>query len=465
MTRAVRLAALLAAALPLGAAAGGGRDGKGDTIQRLESDPSASASEKLKRLYAGTKSPDQRFWLLRSLEFRVKRHKDEAALEALLAAAGDPVPMVRGSALRSLSAFEALPREAVKTRWIERLDKAAKGSAEDPAPVVREGAQDLLRALDVFRDPAARGAPAPPEAPPPSRARLARSMGVVWVLVLPLSVGLWLASGRPVFDASVPDGRLAVLAAAELWRRRGPLLLCSALWGALLFLLVGWGFELLVLVLGHPFRQAESWGAAYLGVWFCLLGPGAFTAAAVSRRPEGGGLAAALEAVPQVALLSLAAALALAPLELLYRALWRGRARGPGGSPARLLEEGVFAASARAAAASAEEGVGLVPALLEPAAKPGPRLGLTVYDPRFTFLAAAPCATVLCALAAAARPADWTSSRAAVLVGCALWAWGVLAGLLMAVASALQGVSAGARHRAARGLESPAQFKALMEAS
>lgn len=467
MTRAVLLGMALAAALPLsGAAANAGRGGAGDTIEKLEIDPSVSASERLKRLMAGTKSPDQRFWLLRSLGVRVKEHQDEVALEALLVASRDPVPLVRGSALRSLSVFEALPREAVQARWVERLDKAVKGAVNDPSPLVREGARDLKRSLDIFRDPSARGTPAPPQQPSPARMRLARALGVIWLLVLPLSFGLWLASGRAVFDATLPEGRLASRAADELCRRRGLVVLCLVLWFALAFILVGWGFDILVLLLGHSESTGGSWGAAYLGVWFCLIAPGAVTATAVARCPKGGGALAALEAAPQVALLALASAFVLAPLELLYRTLWRPRrpAVGPkaGGAIVALLEEGFIASSARAAAASAEEGIGLVPALLEPAASVvHRRLGFSAYDPRFAFLIAAPSVTVLCALAAAIRSADWNASRATVLFGCSLWAWCVLAGLLMSILAALEGVTAGARHRAERTLESPAALAAL----
>jgi hypothetical protein len=105
-------------------------------------------------------------------------------------------------------------------------------------------------------------------------------------------------------------------------------------------------------------------------------------------------------------------------------------------------------------------GSGLIPALFE-GAPAAPCLGLTAYDPRFAFLCAAPLTTILCALAAAAQPVDWRASRPYVLLGCTLWAWSVLAGLLSAGLAALEGAAAAARYRAAHGLESPADLSAL----
>ncbi|TBR21763.1 HEAT repeat domain-containing protein [bacterium] len=458
--RALLLAAALSAALPAaeGARAAGGKD----AIEALAADPSASASERLKRLLSGTKSADQRFWLVRTLGVRAKEHKDEAALEALLASVKDPEPMVRGEALRSLSAFDVLGRERAEERWLTRLDAAARAAVSDRSPAVREGAKDLKRALDVFRDPAARGAPDPAAGARP-RWRLTRALGYLWLLVLPVSAGLWLLWGRPVFDASSAPGRRASAAAAELRRRGGLLAATAVLWGGLGALLVGWGFELLIRTLGEPASEGGSWGAAYLAVWFCWAAPGAFAAAAAAREPEGGGLAAALEAAPQVALLCLAAAAFLGPAELLYKLLWR-RGRRPAGSPspwAALAEEGTLSAVARASAAAAEEGVGLVPALCENADAAAPRLGLAAYDPRFAFLLAAPAVTVVCSLAASSQAAEWTAPRATVMLGCTLWAWTVLAGLLSAVLAALEGLAAGARHRRRRGLSLPDPLSTL----
>lgn len=447
---------LLALALAAACWAAPARAAGGDALLALEADPSASASDRLKRLVEKTKSPDQRFWLVRALGVRAREHKDESALEALLDAAKDPDPVVRGEALRSLAAFTVLERSRAEERWLARLGAAAESAGKDHAPAVREGGRDLQRALDVFRDPAARGAP-DPEAGPRPRWRLRRALGLVWVLVLPFSAGLWLLWGRPVFDAAHPAGRRASLAAAELKRRPGLLAACAFLWGGLGTLFVGWGFELLIRTLGEPASAGGSWGAAYLAAWFCWAAPGAFAAAAAAREPEGGGLAAALEAAPQVALLTLAAGLVLGPAELLYKALLR-RGRRPSAAPppwAALCEEGTTWAVARAAAASAEEGVGLVPALTENADPAVPRLGLVAYDPRFAFLFAAPAVTVVCSLAATSQAAEWTAPRATVLLGCTLWAWSVLAGVLGAVLAALDGLAAGARHRRRRGLESP----------
>ncbi len=463
--RAVLAVLVLAAALP--AARGGDSargDGKGDALRRLEADPSVSASARLMRLLKGTKSPDQRFWLVRTLGTRLKERKDEAALEALLTAAKDPAPLVRGSALHSLSGFESLPREAVKGRWFERLESAAKGAEKDASPLVRDGGRELKRALDIFRDPAKREGPEPPSdaGAAPARSRLLRALSAAWLLVLPLSGGLWLLSGRPVFDAGSAEGRFAARAAAVLLARRGLLALCAVLWGALTFLLVGWGFEVVVWAFGRPSVEAGSWAAAYFAAWFCLSSPGAFVASGLARRPLGGSVGAALEATARVALLSSAAAL-LGPLGLLYRLLWR-RAQGPTSPLAALLEEGALQAVARAAAGMSAERTGLIPALLERAG-PAPRLGLPAYDPRFAFLCAAPLATILCALAAAAQSVDWTASRPSVLLGCTLWAWSVLAGLLTAGLGALQGVGAAARRRASHGLESPAELAALADTS
>jgi hypothetical protein len=459
--RALLAACVLAAAL--GAAAGARAAGRADAISALESDPSASASERLKRLLAGTKSPDQRFWLVRTLGVRAKEHKDEAALEALYLTLKDSEPMVRGEALRSLAAFEVVGPERARARWLDRLDGAVRAAEKDRSPAVREGGRDLKRALEVFRDPAARGAPDPAAGARP-RWRLSRALGLVWVLVLPFSAGLWLLWGRPVFDASGPLGRRASAAAAELRRRAGLLAACAVLWGALGALLVGWGFELLIRALGEPASVGGSWGAAYLAAWFCWAAPGAFAAAAAAREPEGDGLAAALEAAPQVALLSLAAGAVLGPAELLYKALWRrARRAGPSGAWAPLFEEGTTAAVARAAAAAAEEGVGLVPALAEHAGPGAPRLSLAAYDPRFAFLFAAPAVTLVCSLAASSQAAEWTAPRATVLLGCALWAWTVLAGLLGAVLAALDGLAAGARHRRRRGLSLSDPLAALAE--
>lgn len=461
-----RTAALAAAALLASlAAAGGARAaGKADAIAALEADPSASASESLRRLLAGTKSPDQRFWLVRTLGVRAKEHKDEAALEALLAAAKDPAPLVRGEALRSLSAFEVLGRERAQERWLKRLDEAARSAGEDRAPAVREGGADLKRALDVFRDPTARGAPDPAAGGRP-RWRLSRALGLLWVLVLPFSGGLWLLLGRPVFDVSSPLGRRAAAAASELRRRRGVLAAAALLWAGLGALLVGWGFELLVRTLGESASVGGSWGAAYLACWFCWSAPGALAAAAAAREPDGDGLLSALEAAPQVALLSLAAGVFLGPGELLYKVFWR-RGRRPKGEPGpweKIFEEGTSAAVARASAAAAEEGVGLVPALCENPDPKAPRLGLGAYDPRFAFLFAAPAVTVVCSLAASSEAAEWTAPRATVLLGCTLWAWSVLAGLLGAGLGALEGLAAGARHLRRRGQPAPQTLSGLAE--
>jgi hypothetical protein len=217
--------------------------------------------------------------------------------------------------------------------------------------------------------------------------------------------------------------------------------------------------------LGEPDSIGGSWGAAYLAGWFCWAAPGAFAAAATAREPEGGGLAAALEAAPQVALLCLTAGAFLGPAELLYKVFWR-RGRRPAGPVAMwtaLASEGTPGVVARAAAASAEEGVGLVPALAEHADPSAPRLGLAAYDPRFAFLFAAPAVTVVCALAASSQAAEWTAPRASVLLGCTFWAWAVLAGLLSAGLAALDGLAAGARHRRRRGLSLPPHLAALAE--
>ena len=438
---------------------------KADAIRRLEADPSAEASAELKRLMAGTKNVDQRFWLVRALAVRVKEHKDAAALEALLAAAADPAPLVRGSAVRSLSAFEALPAEAVRKDWLERLDEAAVKAAADGSPAVREGARDLKRALDIFRDPVSRGAPPPPEAPSPERSRLARALGLLWLLVLPLSGGLWMVSGRPVFDLQAPEGRRAAKSAALLWDRKALSAVCAVLWLILAVLFIGWGFEAVAHALGRPDGPGGAWGAAYLAAWACYLMPAAFCAAAAARSPQGGGLGAALECAPQIFLLTLGAAFVLGPLELLYKVFWRrGRRSAPaGGWLSRLLEEGTVRAVVRACAAVAEEGSGIIPALGGAAAAGSPHLPLTAYDPRFAFLAAAPAATILCALAAAAQSVEWTAARPTVLLGCGLWAWGVLAGMLSAVLAALQGVAAGAGHRLARGLETPPDLASIIK--
>lgn len=463
MTRRVLLlAAALSAALPAaeGVRAAGGQD----AIEALQADPSASASERLKRLLSGTKSADQRFWLVRALGVRAAEHKDEAALEALLSAVKDPEPMVRGEALRSLSAFEVIGRERAQKRWVERLDAVVGAAAKDRSPTVREGGRDLKRALDIFKDPAARGAPDPAAAGRP-RWRLSRALGLVWVLVLPFSGGLWLLWGRPVFDGASVSGRRASAAAAELRRRSGLLAASAGLWAGLAALLVGWGFELLIRTLGEPASVGGSWGAAYLAAWFCWAAPGAFAAAAVAREPEGGGIVAALEAAPQIALLCLAAGALLGPAELLFKLFWR-RGRRPVGKPgvwATLAEEGTAAAVARASAASAEEGVGLVPALAEDPDRAPLRLGLAAYDPRFAFLFAAPAVTVVCSLAASSQAAEWTAPRATVLLGCTLWAWSVLAGLLAAGLVALEGLAAGARHRRRRGLSLPDALSKLAE--
>lgn len=174
MRRALLLAGLLACAAASRAA---------DGLGRLQGDPSPEASKRLGRLYKSSESKDQRLWLIQALGARLRERGDAAALEALLSAASEKDPELRGAALRALAGFSALPEPQLRERWLAKLETAATKGLGHGAPAVRGGAQDLRSAIETWR-----GDSPPPLSAPPSPTKDPRA----WIII-PFGAALLLA--------------------------------------------------------------------------------------------------------------------------------------------------------------------------------------------------------------------------------------------------------------------------------
>ena len=472
------LPALLAAGLTLASALGAVAAPEADGFRLLETDPSRQATGKLAQMYRGNRSPFQRVWILRALSLRLRERGDEAAMEPLLLAAKDRDPVLRGPALRGLTGFTSLPKEAVAKKWVSRLEAAVASGAADRNVAVRDGAADLRRALDYWGNPSSRTTPAPPEEPAaqaPGWPRLGRVLRWLWVLLLPSVVVAWMRLGFPLFDASSAEGRKAWAAWRLLARQPALFALTALLWLFLAVLLASYGFDLLALSLGWPmYKLSGGWLAAYAACAACLFLPGAMIAAGFSRDPSSCPSSACLRVVPRALVAGIGVFAVLWPLEAVYRLLLRRVDRGPVAetSGARAFDSLVWtfeAGSLRsgylAAGVMACEGQGLLPAFERlkalfpfPRAPEGPAgraLGFGAYDPRFILLFAAPMLAFVCALAARGLPVEWRASVPIVLLGCLLWSWTVLAGILFAVLQALEGVGAAAGYLRASGRALP----------
>lgn len=468
------LAALLAAALapPAFAAGGGEASEKPDGFERLRSDPSPRASDRLSSLLRSARDSDQRFWIIHALGARLKEHSDPAALDALLDAAQDKDPKIRGPVLRALSGFTVLAKQDIGEGRLSRISAAAAAGRGDGDPAVRYGADDLTRTLELWKTPGLRTTPAPPPDEPEGggyRGAALRTLRWLWVLLLPVIVLAWFLLGLPVLERESEEGRLAQAAWETLRRQRVFLAASGFLWLCLAGMLAGYGFDLLVLVLGSPLGDGSgAWGRFYFSAGVCLYLPGALAAAALAKNPSASAAASSLRFAPWAMALGAAVILLLWPMEIAYRLFLR-RPRPSRAETAAAdafdtvlwaLETGALRSAFMASAVSACEGHGLLPALRrarelfgeEPAP---PRLGLGIFDARFALMCVAPMLAVLCALIARGQPVEWRVGAPIILLGCSLWSWLVLAGVLWAVALAFEGVGAAGTYRRLRGLDAP----------
>lgn len=448
----MRLAALLLTLCLAGPA--GAQD---DALRRLERDPSAQATARLQELYRQTSSRDQRLWIVNSLGLRLKEHRDARALDFLLEVAGSPDPDLRGSALRALAGFSALPDSELRGGRLDRLEAAARGGVEASEAAVSGPARELQRALELWRDPSLREAPAPPQAQAPPEASgwlaLARGLRWLWIVVLPGVILLWAGLGLPVFDPSSEEGRLARAAWRVLAGQKAFLAFSIFLWACLASILAGYGFEILVAAAGRPlYDPATGWWRAYFAAGLCLFLPGALAAAGFSARPGGPAASACLRSAPWALVQGLILFAAVLPLEVIYRLfLRRPRPREGASAGARdvvlwALDAGALRSGYLAAAVAGREKAGLwfaVGRARELSAPPRgiPAVGMGAFDPRFGVLCAAPLLAFFCALVARGQPVQWEVSLPVVLLGCSLWAWSVLAGTLFALAQALEGTA------------------------
>lgn len=79
------------------------------------------------------------------------------------------------------------------------------------------------------------------------------------------------------------------------------------------------------------------------------------------------------------------------------------------------------------------------------------RIGFACFDLRFGLLCAAPVLAFFCALVAKGQPVQWRVSWPLVMLGCSLWSWSVLIGVLFAVLQSLEGVAAARLYRRTAG--------------
>ncbi len=434
----------------------------GDSLDRLQTDPKPSASERLAELYKQTPDVDQRFWIIHALGVRLNEHNDPAALETLIAVAQEEsVEGVRVPALRALADFSAQPRREMSTALLARLDAVASKGANAPSPFIREGAENLKRFLEIKRNPDRRTTPLPPEPATDRRwakvvHHLLKWMRWLWLLVLPGVVVGWALLGLPVFEIAGEKGARARAAWGVLTGQKLFLLLTVFLWLCLSAMLAGYGFDLLVLAIGHPLVPVPaSWLKAYFAAGLCLFLPGALLAAGLARRPGGGAAIACLQAVPGAMVLWIVVFTFLAPMEVFYRIfLRRSVIRSDSGLLTRLLETGALRTGFLASSVMACEDMGVVPALrrsreLIETGEGKIHLGLGAFDLRFALLCAAPVLAFFCALIAKGQPVRWSVSMPLVLLGCSIWSWAVLVGVLYAVIETLEGVTVAQYYRSA----------------
>jgi len=439
-----------------------------DSYERLRSDPSPAVTKRLRNLLQGAKDRDLRFWAVQALGSRLKERGDLEALEGLLAASVDRDADVRGSALRAMTGFAALPKEHLHGASFSRLDSAVRRGRLDNVPSVRGAAEELGQVLERYRAEGPRKEE--PAAARPRGPAVWQALGALWALLLSGLMGAWVFIGLPVFDPAAPGGRTAEAAWAAVARHRGFLAGSLLLWLSLAAILAGHGFDLILHLAGHPQgRGPAGWLAAYLAASFCALAPGTVAAARLSAKASR--WAVLVRDLPRAALLTAVVSLLLGPAEVLYRLLLR-RVRKPAARPRRhagvadLLEGGAVRSACLASAVMSLEGHGLIPALGR-AARIGrhlpPPLGFSIFDSRFTLRFAAPVLAGLCLLVLRALPMDWTAPKPLVLCAGVLWAWAVLAGVLFAVLQALEGAICAAGFLACDGRPLPHPLDALMK--
>lgn len=461
-----RRAAPLAAALAFSWAAAAPLSGAPtDPFDRLKADPSPGATRRLRSLYESSKSRDIRFWIVQALGNRLRENADAGALEVLISAASDREPEVRGSALRAMAGFTALPKDALQGAALARLDSAALRGRFDKSPPVRLGAEELEQALRRYRDA---GPPVPdigrPAAAPPKAWRV-----LTWASTATLAALLagWALLGLPVFDGAEGGGQAARSTWAALSGEKAFIAFLGVLWVCLALILAGHGFDQLLRIGGRGLgRGGGGWLIPYFAAGFCVVAPGVVACAGLSSgrfRWE-----AFLQGLPRAAALSAVVFAVLGPAELLYRLLLR---RAPARSralrrigPRSILEAGSVRCACLASAVMASEGHGLLPALgraVRISRRFPPRLGFSAFDSRFTLCFAAPVLGGLYLLFARALPLEWTAPKPLVVAACALWAWAVLAAVLFAVLQALEGVLCAAGYLSASGRPLPHRLAPL----
>lgn len=438
-----------------------------DGLNRLRNDPSAAASARLGELYDRIQDADQRFWIIHALGARLREQADPKALETLFEAAKEENPTLRGPALRALTGFTSLGRKGLPSPLLARLNAAAVQGAKHSHPSVRREADDLHRVLKEWSDPRGKRARPRERASVGLWIYLVRPLRWLWVLLIPGMVLIWTGFGLPVFDGDTAEGRRARAAWAVLRRQRLFMSVTAFLWLCLAAMLAGYGFDLMALLLGTPFYGIPGgWLKVYFAAGFCIFIPGALTAAGLASQPAGSLAVSSGRALPRSLILAAAIFAFLAPMELIYRLLLRSRpkdgAKEPGpprpASLAWILDTGAVRTGLLAASVMSCEDVGLMPALDRGRELFGDRakqrwgLGLASFDPRFALLCAAPVLAFICAVVAKGQPVQWSVSLPIVLLGCCLWSWCVLAGVLLAVSGTLEGVlAAGRYHEAVRG--------------
>jgi len=468
---AVLLTGLLAASSVF--AAGGG-----DALQQLATDDSPGAGQRLTVLYHSTTDADQRFWLVQALAQRLRDRSDLEALEVLLFAAqeAEAKPAVRTAALRSLTVFDSLPKSELGPERLEKIEAAVKSGVEDPDVSVRDAASELERALKFFKDPDSRDTPPPPteiaSTPVGFMTRAAGFLKWVWILLFPLVGAAWAWAGAPVFDHETEEGRHAAAAYSALSRQYLFLVICGFAWVNLVSLVGGYGFFALAEVLGEAlYSLPGGWGVFYLAAGFCVLLPASLAAAGFARRPDGNLLMSGIRSLPWAVVFSFVALVVFAPLEVFYRLFFRRpREQGVGSDwlsvLLNILDAGSFRSAHLAAAIAAREGRGIWPALVRvnellPEESRRRDFGLSGFDPRFVLLCATPAMALLCSLVARGMPVRWQVAWPVIILGCAIWAWGVLSAVLFALIQTLSGVDAAARIIRAGGGGLPEPFEEL----
>lgn len=450
-----------------------------DALQRLVTDDSPDAGRKLTRLYHSTTNPDQRFWLVQAMAQRLRDRSDPEALEALLLAAQEVNSGVRGSALRALTVFDSLPREELNKERIEKIETVARLGIASPVGPVREAAIELERTLKIFKDPQSRDTPPPPkEHEIRGGGFLTRASGAlrwVWIILFPVLGAFWAWSGAPVFDHKSRQGQRAAAAFLALSNQTLFLGICGFVWVNLAAIIGGYGFYAMAEILGHAlYSPPGTWAAFYLSSGFCLLFPASLAAAGLARNPAGSLFANSLRSLPWAVLFSLVALIVFVPLEILYRLFLR-RPRGRDSAPDWLnvllgvLDTGSFRSAHLAAAIAAREDRGLWPALVKvveflPAEARRRDFGLAGFDPRFVLLCGTPAMALLCTLVAKGMPVRWFVGWPIIMLGCGIWAWGVLATVLFALVQTLSAVDAAARVVRASGGGLPDGFDELCDA-